>query len=325
LGPLTLDQQLAFKQTIMRYDLHCQLLEDFNRMHTDEKLSTELEYAQEIQHSIDKFKKDIDRWLKKTGLDREKGFNVTELIYWNPERPQDLWGTYSSFDGSPASMGWFHFDLSNHEPSGLFDWDTLKKDTQCWGWRNSLTTAYMPTASTAQIMGNNECFEPITSNVYSRSVLSGNFMIVNKYLQKDLMKLGFWKRDLIDEIIRARGSVQNILKIPKELRDLYKTSWELSKKTYLKMARDRGCFIDQSQSLNLFIEEPTPDLLTTVHLYGWELGLKTGMYYLRRKTVANAQQFSVEASKVGGGTGGSLNNKAPLCQLDPDSCVTCSA
>ena len=315
----SLDDRRAMVSDIARLELYRENLATFKRMDTERQFESEQEYVIETQASIDRLQEKVDNWTERAGLDRRK-FNITELRYWDPSSPPERWGSYSTFEGSPASDGLFHFDLSDQLPSGVFEWDSLKQQTNIYGWRNSLLVAFMPTLSTSQIMGNNECFEAITSNTYSRTVLSGTFMLVNKYLQNDLMRLGLWKRELIDEILRARGSIQNIPKIPKELRELYKTSWELSKKTYLKMARDRGCFIDQSQSLNLFIEEPTYDLLTTIHLYGWELGLKTGLYYLRRKPIANAQQFSVEATKVGG-----------VCILKPNSddndgeCLVCSA
>lgn len=295
---LSLEDRQKLVDTIAELELTRQNLAEFKRMHTEIEFAHEKAYIKTTEQSIETLQNEVNIQLEAVKIDKAK-FNWRELMYWDPSRPVERWGTYSTFEGSPASQGLFHFDLSNYKPGRHFDWDLLKSNTACYGWRNSLLVAYMPTASTAQIMGNNECFEPITSNIYSRSVLSGNFMLVNKYLQADLIRLDLWKRDLIDEIIRARGSVQNISKIPKKLRELYKTSWEISKQTYLEMSRDRGYFTDQSQSLNLFIDDPTADLVTSVHLYGWELGLKTGSYYLRRKTVTNALQFSVESSKVG--------------------------
>jgi ribonucleoside-diphosphate reductase subunit M1 len=154
----------------------------------------------------------------------------------------------------------------------------------------------MPTASTAQIMGSTEAFEPITSNIYSRNVLSGNFMVVNKYLQNDLLEINLWNDTMKNLIIKHRGSIQEIDEIPIRLKQIYKTSWEIGKKVYIKMSADRGAFIDQSQSLNLFIAEPNHNILTQCHLHGWNLGLKTGMYYLRRKPVTNALQFTVNTN-----------------------------
>ncbi len=204
-------------------------------------------------------------------------------------------GAYSSFYGSPASQGILQFDMwPNAKLSGTLDWTSLKQMIIVHGLANSLLTSLMPTASTAQIMGNTEAFEPITSNIYSRSVLSGNFMIVNKFLQQDLINLGLWNLELKNKIIENRGSIANITNIPDNLKAIYKTAWDISNKKYIDMSAQRGAFIDQSQSFNLFIAEPNYELLTKCHIYGWKSGLKTGMYYLRRKPVVNAQQFTIQ-------------------------------
>ncbi|NQX81040.1 MAG: ribonucleoside-diphosphate reductase subunit alpha [Flavobacteriaceae bacterium] len=205
-------------------------------------------------------------------------------------------GTYKTYEGSPISKGEFQFDMwgvSSDELSGNWDWDKLKASINKNGIRNSLLLAPMPTASTSQILGNNEAFEPYTSNIYTRRVLSGEFIIVNKHLLEDLVELGLWNNDLKEEIMRANGSVQGIDSIPQELKDIYKTVWELKMKDIIDMSRDRGLFIDQSQSLNLFMQDPDYGKLTSMHFYGWKAGLKTGMYYLRTKSAVNATQFTV--------------------------------
>jgi len=181
-------------------------------------------------------------------------------------------------------------------PSSRWDWNSLKQSIILHGLRNSLLIAPMPTASSSQILGNNECFEPYTSNIYQRRVLSGTFTIVNKHLLNDLMSLGMWNNQLKDRIIGAGGSIQSIPEIPKELKDLYKTVWEIKQRVVVDMAADRGAFIDQSQSLNIFMANPTFRLMTSMHFYGWKKGLKTGMYYLRTRGAADAIQFTVDPS-----------------------------
>ena len=205
-------------------------------------------------------------------------------------------GPYDTFKGSPASEGKLQFDLWNDSPreTPYLDWDNLKKNVSMLGMRNSLLIAPMPTASTSQILGNNECFEPFTSNLYTRRVLAGDFMVVNKYLVDDLIQSRYWNSDARTQIISNNGSVQNISEIPAELRELYKTAWEIPQKVLINMARDRAPFICQSQSLNLFLAEPTYGKISTMHMYAWKQGLKTGCYYLRTKAAATAQKFTVE-------------------------------
>jgi ribonucleoside-diphosphate reductase alpha chain len=197
-------------------------------------------------------------------------------------------GPYETYPGSPISEGKFQFDLWGIEPSKRWEWNVLREEIKEHGVRNSLLVAPMPTASTAQILGNNECFEPYTSNVYTRRVLSGEFIVVNKHLLRDLVKLGLWNEDMRTKLIMHNGSVQNINEIPDNLKALYKTAWEMSQKTILDMAADRGAFICQSQSMNIFMENATSDKLSSMHFYGWKLGLKTGMYYLRSKAASSA-------------------------------------
>ena len=206
-------------------------------------------------------------------------------------------GAYETFEGSPISQGQFQFDLWGVEAkdlSGRWDWDELRAEIKDSGVRNSLLLAPMPTASTSQILGNNECFEPYTSNIYTRRVLSGEFIIVNKHLLKDLVKLGLWNDELKNEILRTNGSIQNIEIIPQNIKDLYKTVWELSMRDIIDMAGERGMFIDQSQSLNLFVENANLGKLTSMHFYAWQQGLKTGMYYLRTKSAVDAIKFTVQ-------------------------------
>ncbi len=209
-------------------------------------------------------------------------------------------GAYQSYKGSPISKGEFQYNLwgiKDEELSGLWDWDKLRKKILKHGVRNSLLVAPMPTASTSQILGNNECFEPYTSNIYTRRVLSGEFIVVNKHLLEDLVELGLWNDGLKQDIMRANGSIQDIDIIPQDIKELYKTVWELSMKDIIDMSRQRGYFIDQSQSLNLFLEGATMAKLTSMHFYAWKSGLKTGMYYLRTKSAVDAIKFTLDKEK----------------------------
>ncbi|MCE3228500.1 MAG: ribonucleoside-diphosphate reductase subunit alpha [Bacteroidetes bacterium] len=203
-------------------------------------------------------------------------------------------GAYESYQGSPISKGVFQHDMWNVTPSSRWEWDTLREEILKYGVRNSLLLAPMPTASTSQILGNNECFEPYTSNIYTRRVLSGEFVVVNKHLLRDLVKLGIWNDGLKNKIIAANGSVQNINEIPANIKELYKTVWEIKQRTIIDMAADRGAFIDQSQSLNLFIQDANFAKMSSAHFYAWKKGLKTGMYYLRTKAAADAIKFTVD-------------------------------
>ena len=209
-------------------------------------------------------------------------------------------GKYSSYEGSPISQGDFQHNLWNikdEELSGRWDWGKLRKEVKKNGVRNSLLVAPMPTASTSQILGNNECFEPYTSNIYTRRVLSGEFIVVNKHLLEDLVALGLWDENMKQELMRANGSIQHIETIPQDIRELYKTVWELSMKDIIDMSRQRGYFIDQSQSLNLFMENANYSKLTSMHFYAWKSGLKTGMYYLRTKAAVDAIKFTLDNTK----------------------------
>jgi ribonucleoside-diphosphate reductase alpha chain len=206
-------------------------------------------------------------------------------------------GPYESYEGSPISKGKFQhnlWDVNDSELSGRWDWETLRGEVKEHGVRNSLLMAPMPTASTSQILGNNECFEPYTSNVYTRRVLSGEFIVVNKHLLHDLIDLGLWNDDMKNALMASNGSVQHIEGVPENLKAIYKTVWEISMRDILDMAADRGIFIDQSQSLNLFMEAPNMGKLTSMHFYAWKKGLKTGMYYLRSKPASSAIKFTVK-------------------------------
>lgn len=236
-------------------------------------------------------------------------------------------GPYETYAGSPVSKGIFQYDMWNVTPSTRWEWDVLKEEVMTYGVRNSLLLAPMPTASTAQILGNNECFEPYTSNIYTRRVLSGEFIIVNKHLLKDLVKAGLWNKDMRQKIMTANGSIQNINEIPQNLKDLYKTAWEISQKAIIEQAADRGAYICQSQSLNIFMENANFGKLTSMHFYGWEKGLKTGMYYLRTKAATDAIKFTVEKTVVEEPTAKMIEDQqaAIACSLDnPDACEMCS-
>ena len=230
---------------------------------------------------------------------------------------KDYLGAYSSFKGSPLSEGILQFDMWNIEPSkGRYDWETLKQNIINYGCRNSLLCAPMPTASTSQILGNNECFEPITSNIYSRRTLAGDFVMVNKYLVDDLLKLDMWNSTIKNNIIANKGSVQFIEGLNEKMKEKYKIVWEMSMKDLISMSRDRGAYICQSQSLNLWMEDPTPSALTNMHFYSWKVGVKTGIYYLRRKAKHQAQQFTIEPVKKD-----ISNNKV---EEEDDGCLMCS-
>jgi ribonucleoside-diphosphate reductase alpha subunit len=209
-------------------------------------------------------------------------------------------GSYESFQGSPASQGILQPDMWEGDTkfSDRYDWDAMRERVKSKGLRNSLLMAPMPTASTAQILGNNECFEPYTTNIYLRRTLAGEFVVVNKHLVNDLKKAGLWSKEMKDLMVKAGGSIQNIVDIPDDIKNLYRTVWEISQKCIIDMAADRGRFIDQSQSMNLFMESPTMSKLSSMHMYAWKAGLKTGMYYLRSKAKARPIQFSLEPDCV---------------------------
>jgi ribonucleoside-diphosphate reductase alpha subunit len=242
----------------------------------------------------------------------------------------EKYGPYSSYEGSPTSQGLFQFDMRGVEPSDKWDWAELRQKVKLHGLRNSLLVAPMPTASTSQILGNNESFEPYTSNIYTRRVLAGEFICLNPHLVKDLIERSLWTDDIKNKIIASNGSVQSIHEIPPDVKELYKTVWEIPQKVLIDMAIARSPFIDQSQSLNVFMSEPSFGKLTSLHFYCWKKGLKTGMYYLRSRPAADAIKFTVDVEKLLNSSGFSSKNPAPFVNdenLDPNTdegCVSCS-
>ncbi|QYC92657.1 Ribonucleotide reductase subunit 1 [Trabala vishnou gigantina nucleopolyhedrovirus] len=261
--------------------------------------------------------------------ERAKTLNkqIAETIYYGAlEASCELaaeQGAYETYAGSPASRGQLQYDMWNVRPTNLWNWQELKKKIAKNGLRNSLLVAYMPTATTAQIMGNNESFEPFTNNLYVRRVLAGEFQIINPYLIRDLIKLNLYNEDMRNRIIAANGSVQRIDSIPDDIKKLYKTVWEMKVKNLIEMAADRGAFIDQSQSFNHFVAKPSYSLMVTIHMHAWKSGLKTGMYYLRTKPAADAIKFTVDKLKLNSSSssGNDINN----CDKNELSCHNCSS
>ena len=250
---------------------------------------------------------------------RELNRQIFETIYYSAVKTSNELakkeGRYETFAGSPASEGILQFDMWGYTPpDGRYDWNQLKENVRKDGLRNSLLVAPMPTASTAQILGNNECFEPYTSNIYTRRVLAGEFAIVNQHLLRDLVSLGLWTSDMREKIVRGNGSIQHITEIPPEIKELYKTAWEMSMRSIIDMAAERGVYIDQSQSLNIFTSDPTYQKMTSMHFHSWRSGLKTGMYYLRTKPAANAVQFTVAPTA-----------KTQTKRVEEEACLSCSA
>ena len=235
--------------------------------------------------------------------------NINEHEYSCLKREnKDLLGAYATFEGSPASQGILQFDMWSVTPSERYNWTTLKQSIQTYGLRNSLLVAPMPTASTSQILGYNECFEPFTSNLYSRRTLAGEFVVLNKYLMNELIQLGHWNEQIKNNIIANKGSVQQLTVLPEHIRNKYKIVWEIPMKHLIDMAADRGVFICQSQSLNLWMEDPVYNKLTSMHFYAWEKGLKTGIYYLRRKAKHQAQQFTIEPTEL-------IKEEEEICEM----------
>jgi ribonucleoside-diphosphate reductase alpha chain len=275
--------------------------------------------------------------------DEAKGLNedIFETIYYAAmETSMELAkveGTYETYEGSPASKGVFQFDMWGVTPkSGRWAWNELKEKVKKYGVRNSLLVAPMPTASTSQILGNNECFEPYTSNIYTRRTLSGEFIIVNKHLMRDLINLGLWNDNMKNRLIAANGSVQNLPGVPQNIKDIYKTVWEISQRTIIDMAAERGAYICQSQSMNVFMQDPNFGKLTSMHFYAWKKGLKTGMYYLRSQAATSAIQFTVDKSALEPekkaatpqalDMSKSVKQDAIACSLDdPEGCDMCGS
>ena len=208
-------------------------------------------------------------------------------------------GPYETFEGSPTSQGILQYHMWNTTPSDLWNWDTLIEDIKTHGLRNSLLLAPMPTASTSQILGNNECIEPYTSNMYLRRTLAGEFLVMNKHLVSELVELGLWSKDIKDDIVHHDGSIQHMKNLPEEIRNIFKTSWEMSQKALIDQSAERGSYICQSQSLNLFMANPDFKKLSSMHFYAWEKGLKTGLYYLRTQAASKAVKFTLDPNKYG--------------------------
>ena len=275
------------------------------------KLIFETIYHAAVERSMEiaKERYDLIQLAKKYGKYEENGVLSLLNQYEYHMEQNNYCGAYSTFEGSPMSEGIFQFDMWNVTPSNRYDWILLKEQVIKYGIRNSLLVAPMPTASTAQILGNNECFEPFTSNIYTRRTLAGEFIIVNKYLMKELIDLKIWNDDIRKSIIANNGSIQQIIGIPEHVKDKFKIVWEIPMKTLINMSADRGAFICQSQSLNLWIEDPNYKKLTSMHMYSWKAGLKTGIYYLRRKAKHQAQQFTIEPDKKND------SNENEICEM----------
>jgi ribonucleoside-diphosphate reductase alpha chain len=297
-------------------------------MEISKKRERQMKKYKELLHKKEKSEEDLELEAEISKLEKELKPIREEL-----NRDKYL-GSYSSFQGSPLSEGILQNDMWGVEPSEELKsrWDKLRKDIKKYGARNSLLLAPMPTASTSQIMGNNECIEPYTSNIYLRRVLAGEFIVINDHLVRDLIKLDMWNPEIKDLILKNEGSVANIEGIPDDIKKIYKTVWEMSQKTLIDMAADRGAFICQSQSLNLFIARPDFGKLTSMHFYSWKRGLKTGIYYLRSKPVAKAQQFTIEperknkTTETKKDTDNSLEATAiKACRLDNPDCLSCGS
>jgi len=308
-------QGLADTFILMDISFHSEEAKEINKLifetiyHSSLEMSNELslerlEYINEIKNLFsdelqyifqkvekDDYYKDLSEFLKYPSKSNIK-LILAEMLLQNKYS-----GSYSSFFGSPISQGIFQFDMWKVTPSSKYDWEKLRKNIMTYGIRNSLLVAPMPTASTSQILGFNECFEPFTSNIYSRRTLAGEFILPNKYLMKELINLGLWNEEMKNNIIANKGSIQHINIIPKEIKDKYKIVWEIPMKHLIDMSADRGAYICQSQSLNLWVEDPNYSTLTSMHFYSWTKGLKTGIYYLRRKAKHQAQQFTIEPEK----------------------------
>lgn len=312
-------QGLADTYVLMRYPFESQDAKDLN------KKIFETIYHAAVEQSM-KIAKTRYEVVMNDKLTEEQKMTYLNTNEYDPDSKTSRYpGAYLSFDGSPASQGFLQFDLWGVKPhTDRYDWDTLKEDIMKYGMRNSLLLAPMPTASTSQIMGFNEAFEAFTTNIYKRKTLAGEFIIVNKYLVKDLIRLNLWNSDMKNKIILHEGSVQSILEIPHEIRSLYKTIWEIKQRSVIDQAADRGPYICQSQSMNLFVEEPNFKILSSMHFYSWEKGLKTCSYYLRSKPRARQQQFTIEPS-FKKEVEKEIKERKNLCNSEDGVCQLCSS
>ena len=285
-------QGLADTFVLMNISFHSEEAKEVNKLIFETIYHAALEKSNEIAIEREEYMK---KYCQRP-IDMMSELNDYELQSFILKKSDNVKyiGAYSSFAGSPASKGILQFDMWNTTPSDRYDWTSLRESIKIYGIRNSLLVAPMPTASTSQILGFNECFEPFTSNLYSRRTLAGEFVVVNKYLMKELINLGYWNEQIKNNIIANKGSIQQLTMLPEHIRNKYKIVWEIPMKHVIDMAADRGAFICQSQSLNLWVEDPTYNTLTSMHFYSWKKGLKTGIYYLRRKAKHQAQQFTIE-------------------------------
>lgn len=286
--------------------------------------------------NISKRRSELRDEMERNATSDERKAEIRKHLNLTKEEEQltSFRGAYVSFKGSPAQQGLLQFDLWGQSPSGfMWDWDTLKQDIKTYGLRNSLLLAPMPTASTSQILGFNECFEPFTSNIYQRRTLAGEFTIINKYLIRDLLEIGLWNVDMKNRILLGNGSIQHIQEIPEQIRTLYKTSWELKQRVLIDQAADRGIYICQTQSLNLFMEDPDFNKLSNMHFYSWKKGLKTGIYYLRTRPKAKTIAFSIDVNTTVRHNAGDTTEKTHkpheddvfVCTRDDPACTMCSA
>ena len=293
-------QGLADTFVLMDIPFHSDEAKKINKLIFETMYHASLEKSNEI--AIERYKKISSKSYNSIKIYKDDSLNEYELQAFKPHCNKSqkelqcnyLVGAYSSFEGSPASQGILQFDMWSKEPSDRYNWSSLKESIKTYGLRNSLLIAPMPTASTSQILGFNECFDPFTSNLYSRRTLAGEFVVVNKYLMKELINLGLWNEKIKNNIIANKGSVQQLDILPEHIKNKYKIVWEIPMKHFIDMSSDRGSFICQSKSLNLCVEDPTYNTLTSMHFYSWKQGLKTGIYYLRRKAKHQAQQFTIE-------------------------------
>jgi len=321
-------QGLADVFAILKYPFDSSEAQDLNKKIFENIYYASLEMSMEIskkrENLIKKYITLRDK-INKTEEEDESYKELDNILKLIPEEldRQEYLGSYSSFIGCPAYNGKLQFDLWNVSPSDDLDWNGLKENIKKYGIRNSLLLAPMPTASTSQILGNNECIEPFTSNIYLRRVLAGEYVVVNKHLIQDLIKINKWNKEVKDEIVLNYGSVQT-LDIPKEMKEIYKTVWEIKQKNLIDMAADRGAFICQSQSLNLWMSNPDFNKLTSMHFYSWTKGLKTGIYYLRTRSAANAQQVTIDPT-FKKDKQEEKKNEIKMCLLNDPSCEACGS
>ena len=283
-------------------------------------------YLYSLEASVDMAKKrkkiicDYKKLLKKNeeNIDLDIYQKENYIIADELDLPDKYAGSYSSFMNSPMQKNYLQYDLWKKEPLEELKekFEKVKEDVKKHGIRNSLLIAPMPTASTSQILGNNECFEPFTSNIYSRNTLAGSFTVINKHLIKHLLELKLWNKEMKNKIIEKEGSIQDIEEIPEKIKSIYKTVWEIKQKDIIDMAADRGIYIDQSQSMNIFIKNPTYKMLTAMHFHGWKSSLKTGMYYLRIQTTATTQKFTIEEKQ---------EEPVLACSRDNPDCEACGS